>query len=244
MRKTSHLTRPAGILFDLGGTLVGTEFCRDSGFKGLLELIPKPHDVTHEKIRKVSDEIAEAAYESKKETELEVSRSQFDRNLFDRLGVELHLTDEELDRAYLRNCITHTPEPGVFEMLELVNHLQIKTGIVSNSVIGGTALDDHIDKLGLLEKVGFVMSSADYGFRKPHPEIFKTAVAKLGLKPGEVWFAGDFLYCDIEGAKSSGLEAIWYNTEKLSPEDCKPNAIVHDWYEFCELLKNIFPDYR
>jgi putative hydrolase of the HAD superfamily len=54
------------------------------------------------------------------------------------------------------------------------------------------------------------MSSADYGLRKPHPSLFRAAVARLRLSLDEVWVGGDHLTNDVEGARAAGLTGVWY----------------------------------
>lgn len=197
-------------------------------------MIDEPNDVTAGKIRQITDELSEAGNKSKTQADLEITRRQFDRNLFDRLGISIKLSDDELDRAFLRNYIEHIPEPGVFEMLDLLDKLGIKRGIVSNSTIGGRAFGEHIDELGLLERFQFLISSADYGFRKPHPQLFKTALAKLGTRPEETWFMGDTYEVDVKGAERVGMLGLWYNPLFCEADDSRNVMVIRGWKEFAD----------
>ena len=79
----------------------------------------------------------------------------------------------------------------------------------------------------------FVISSADYGIRKPHGVIFLSAVSKLSLKPSEVWYVGDSLERDILGANQCQMPAIWYNRQQQEHGGiARPEAEVRSWEEF------------
>lgn len=211
-------------------------FDREGGLKGLMDLIPDSHNLSIETVRGISDELIEATDSVGNKQFVQFSRSQFDRNLFARLGITVDLSDEELDMKFVENTFNVTVEPDAAEMLVKVKNMGIRTGLVSNSNLGGKCFDHFLEKWGLLGPLDFVMSSADYGFRKPHPQLFNTAIAKLGCKPSETWFVGDTLTDDIVGAKNAGMIPIWYNPG-LKPNDRELSPLeIHSWGEFTELL--------
>jgi putative hydrolase of the HAD superfamily len=241
MRET-NLTRlkyPKGILFDYWGTLVNWKPNRESGINGLLDMIPDRKDVTFKMIKDTADELMTAVNDVKLTSLMEFTRAQFDKNLFDRLGISINVNDDELDFMYLKNYHLSSCEPGVIEMLTAVKQKGIKTGVVSNASAGGFAHSKLLEELGILEYIDFVMTSADYGFRKPHPQLFKTALAKLSTKAEETWFVGDTLTDDISGSTDAGIMPIWYNPkEKPNESDLNPLEI-RGWDEFVKLLKEL-----
>src|SRR5207253_1972933 len=85
------------------------------------------------------------------------------------------------------------PAPGIREALVDLRRRGIPAGVVSNAIYRGETLRRELDRHGLGDAFGFVMTSADYAVRKPHPFLFEAAAAKLGLPVGEVWFAGNSL---------------------------------------------------
>ena len=64
---------------------------------------------------------------------------------------------------------------------------------------GGLGIADHFDQ---------VVYSAEAGFEKPHPGIFESALARLGLEPEEVLHVGDDRRRDVEGAHGVGMYAV------------------------------------
>ena len=65
------------------------------------------------------------------------------------------------------------------------------------------------DDGGLLEFFDHLLFSTDVGVRKPHPQIFQTALEALNVAPHEAVFVGDRFPEDVAGAKSVGMWGIW-----------------------------------
>ena len=58
--------------------------------------------------------------------------------------------------------------------------------------------------------------SSETGKRKPHPAIFETVLARLGVDPGRAVFVGDRRYEDVRGAKEVGMttvQAFWFRAD-------------------------------
>ena len=81
--------------------------------------------------------------------------------------------------------------------------------ILSNSIFSGTNLKIYLDHLGIGKYIEELFSSADIGFRKPSKEIFTYMINRLEIKnPKEVYFIGDSLEKDYNGAKNIGFTPI------------------------------------
>jgi HAD superfamily hydrolase (TIGR01549 family) len=78
-------------------------------------------------------------------------------------------------------------------------------GVISNSV--GT-LEDQLQKLGLRGYFQAVLDSAIVGVEKPHPEIFKLALASAKAAANEAVFVGDTNATDMGGAQLAGLHGV------------------------------------
>lgn len=205
------MKRPTCILYDLWNTLVSSSIDRDSGIDRLLETVDNPNQVDREMVKTCADDLIESIEIIRCGAMIEFSRRQFDRNLFDRLGIICGRSDDVLDLEFIENTLDPMPEPGVKDQLRKFADRGIKIGVVSNSILGGAALETILEKHRLLEHFDFVMSSTDYGFRKPHPQLFITALALAGASTDETWFIGDSLSIDVAGARNAGLVSVWYN---------------------------------
>jgi putative hydrolase of the HAD superfamily len=80
--------------------------------------------------------------------------------------------------------------------------------ILSNHVPELKAL---VAGLGLGDLVASVVSSADTGYEKPHPQAF--AAALDGDDPERTWMIGDNFAADVAGAEAVGLSAVLVRRE-------------------------------
>ena len=104
-------------------------------------------------------------------------------------------------------------------------------GLISNAA-------DAEDARALLKQNGLetwfeqVLISAEVGYRKPHPYIFRLALDFFGITPGQAVMVGDKLGADVLGAKNAGLATIWITrranrADNLSHEDTiLPDAVI------------------
>lgn len=232
------MRRPEGLLFDLGNTLLGeVRFDAAAGQARLLALaIHVPPRVTAAEVQVRARQIDAAMRSRREDSLLEFRATAVTRLLYDRLGVEFGHAEAELELEFWRAAVQMRTEPNVVDALEAARR-DIPMGIVSNSGFSGRVLEDELARHGLEGRFRFVMASADYGFRKPHPLLFETAAARLGRRPEAVWFVGDSLRHDIAGARGVGMTAIWYNPTGYTAEAIHPDAEIRDWAELPALLR-------
>ena len=109
-------------------------------------------------------------------------------------------------------------------------------GVVSNSTSSSRILSWQLAEFGLLPFFEFVMSSADYVVRKPHPAIFLAAARKLEMAPGQIWFVGDSPEHDVAGAASAGMVSVLYRPTPGPQVDPSPDIEVASWRVFYEAV--------
>ena len=233
-----NLTKPRGILFDLGDTVLRQHvFDPKAGRARLFELAENPKGVSIQDIDDLAKAIDKEMRARREEALIEFPVQTFQRLLYEPSGITFTLSPLALELEFWKTANRMSPDPGLDEVLDFLDGHEIPTGIVSNSVFSGQTLLWGLGQHGLADRFGFLMSSADYGYRKPHPMLFKAAVARLGLRPEDVWFVGDSHADDIVGAANAGLGAILYTKRDALPEmEPKPDAIVRSWLEFQGLL--------
>jgi putative hydrolase of the HAD superfamily len=64
----------------------------------------------------------------------------------------------------------------------------------------------HPELTGLLPRL---IISSEVGYRKPHPQFFRTACERMELHPGQVLCVGDDLENDVHGARRAGLSGMY-----------------------------------
>ena len=89
-------------------------------------------------------------------------------------------------------------------ILEYCQKIGYRNYIISNNY---PELPQAVEKLGLAAFFSGYMISADIGFEKPRPEIFREAITMAG-NPETCYMVGDNPVADIRGAKEVGMHTI------------------------------------
>jgi putative hydrolase of the HAD superfamily len=95
--------------------------------------------------------------------------------------------------------------PGVPDALARLRGAGLRLVVVSNS--DGT-VEEGLTALGLRQHVDHVVDSAVFGVEKPHPAIFRHALALAGSAPERTVHVGDLYAVDVVGARRAGLHAV------------------------------------
>jgi HAD superfamily hydrolase (TIGR01549 family) len=163
-----------------------------------------------------------------------VLKSMYEENLIknlDRLDVTAY---EKLAEIYHSFEIEEwKPFPNVPETLKMLSDNEdLKLGVLSNHPNHKT-IENLLKKYNLFAYFDAVVTSAEFGKRKPDPEIFYYTLEKMGLtENAECLVCGDE-YADIVGGDRAGMHTILceriykfpYEKELESPELIKINNI-------------------
>ncbi len=232
--------RPAGVIFDFGNTILHLEsVSMVSGNERMLEFAENAPDLAAEDIQLIADEIDVEIQRIRDESMVEFGCQSFQRLLYENLDISFSISYQEMEREFWNAAIKYSPSEGIFDVLDLLEKHQIKTGILSNSSFTGAVLEEELAKHDLAHRFSFLISSIDYGFRKPHKRLFGLAVRKMNLEPQGIWFVGDKLEYDIRGAIDYGLYPVWYNPENKPGEIDGEYWEVRSWQEFQEKIKEL-----
>ena len=94
------------------------------------------------------------------------------------------------------------------ELLEFARSLRprFKTGVISDAWLETRqAIRDYVNE----DVFDVIVYSAEEGVCKPEPEIYKRALARLGVEPHEATFVDDRAH-NVEGALRLGIHAFQY----------------------------------
>lgn len=158
----------------------------------------------------------------------------------------LGVPDEYIDREQLITAYGWGPAEGtrpfeeVHRVLARLKGHGFELGIITNSFLPMRMRDAELDAHDLTKYFPRCrLSAADAGFLKPHPEVFRRALMKIGVGPKEAVFVGDNLAADILGAKSVGMKAVWRKPATGASGrdfDIKPDATIQTLDELPGLI--------
>ena len=110
------------------------------------------------------------------------------------------------------------PYPEVLEALRRAHERGLMQGVVSD---WGTDLTPMLHAHEITQHLEFVVASAAVGTSKPHPDIFRYALARADLRPAQVVYVGDSYVADVLGARAVDIAPILIDREgKAPPVDC------------------------
>ncbi len=198
------------VFFDVGGTLIHTD--PRTWLPPVLERFGVEAD--WRRLRPA----AEAAYAYYERHHMEATdREQairlwheFDRRLLAGLGVREPERIADWLVAHWRDPGLWPRTPGTPEVLVRLKERGLKLAAVSN---WDALLPEILAAMGLAEYFDAVLASAVEGVQKPDPEIYRRALARVGVNPERVLFVGDRPEPDKEAPERLGMRALLVRPE-------------------------------
>ncbi|MBS11546.1 MAG: hypothetical protein CME19_08085 [Gemmatimonadetes bacterium] len=236
-----QLTIPAAVTFDFGGTILSSvEFDLQAGIQRCLEIAEITNGRSVQDIVEVVNEIDYQIQERREASLFEIPAIVRQRLIYDTLGVRFDHSPEEVELEFWEASMQFSIEAGITTVLDGLAARDIPLAVLSNSGFRGDVLRHELERHALAEYFQIIVSSADYGLRKPHPFIYRATSAQLGVELPRTWHVGNSRYYDVEGAMTAGAAAIYYDTEDHPPQNPKPHATVTSWIEFQKLIEQTF----
>jgi putative hydrolase of the HAD superfamily len=132
-------------------------------------------------------------------------------------------------------------EPDALETLNWIKKQGFRIGLISNA----SDKDDVCTLLRqkqLIDYMEFILISAEFGFRKPHPGIFQKALSFFDTSPENCLMVGDKLTMDVIGAQSVGMKTVWKSnrasqSEHLLLDQIEPDLEIKNLGELKKYLK-------
>jgi putative hydrolase of the HAD superfamily len=116
---------------------------------------------------------------------------------------------EAAAEAYCRGSGEVTPlRVGAREVLNTLRDHGLRLAVISNTLQPARYLDESLARRGLLEYFPVRVYSSEVRVAKPHPAIFRAALAALNVRPERAVYVGDRLVTDVAGAQGVGMKAV------------------------------------
>ncbi|WP_439021343.1 HAD family hydrolase [Bacillus thuringiensis] len=144
------------------------------------------------------------------------------------------LTSEQLLHDYITNFQYHCiPFPNMHELLQQLTKQSIKIGIITNGFTNFQM--SNLRALNLHTYTNTILISEAEGIKKPHPDIFKRALQKLGVKAEECLYVGDHPENDVLGSEQVGILGVWKKDSFWS--DFEHSRMTDDLLEVLSFLE-------
>jgi 2-haloacid dehalogenase len=127
---------------------------------------------------------------------------------------------EPLLQAYL--ILEAYPEVG--DVLRRLRAAGLKLAILSNGE--PAMLAAAVENAGIGDFLDAVLSVEEVGVFKPHPQVYRLAVDRLGVRPDQIAFQSSNAW-DVNGAACFGLRPVWINRFD-APAERLPGDAEHE----------------
>lgn len=205
------MKNPEMILFDYGHTLLYQPgFNTSNGNKAIYPYINRnPRNISLEEYDRTINELF-AQIKAQRGPILEIHEHNFLRLVMEYMDISYSVSMEDAEEIIMNGISKGGMMPHADILLDYLNAKGIRTGVISNNCFSSNALKKLFDRLLPRNKFEFVMASSDYIFKKPHSMMFDIALQKAGLSADKVWYCGDSIEADVQGAKNIGMFPVLY----------------------------------
>jgi len=147
----------------------------------------------------------------------------------------LGITDAALRQRLMNLYLTLDAFPEVPEVLGRLKAVGLKIAILSNGAPAMLSAAVEASKIGSL--LDAVYSVEEAGVYKPHPDVYRLAVDRLGLPPTAIAFSSANAW-DAYAASVFGLRVVWCNRYGQKPERLpgRPDRIITSLAAFPALV--------
>jgi putative hydrolase of the HAD superfamily len=236
-----------GIIFDINGTLININ--TDEGMDEIYRAIS--HFLTYHNIYLHRGEVRDQYYRIMEE---QIKASEEEYPEFDTVGLWKEFLVNSLKRISIPPPETvNAMSRFLAEMYRGISRQRLELypdvkmvldKLKSRYPIAVVSDGQSVWALPELRAVGLdkyfdpVVISGDYGFRKPDPRLFQTALDGIGAEPENVLFVGNDMYRDVFGADNMGMKTVFFlsNQGRQQMQGVAPDYII---YRFGELLKAV-----
>ncbi len=214
--EVDDMKMPKMVLFDYGQTLIAEQkFDGVKGTEAVLQYATRnKYHLSAEQVQAKANEINQelGRFDPKKRHlfQIEIPNTMFTPYLYESQGIEIALSNAEIDTVFWNAAAPGTPTEGIKDFLDYLKNKGIRTGVISNISYNPSVVAERINRLLPDNTFEFIITSSNFLFRKPNKRIFDLALEKAQLRPDEVWYIGDQYECDVKGSLNAGMFPIWY----------------------------------
>lgn len=223
---------PRMILLDAGCTLF--DFASIDTLKGveafMPEILDNPEAFTaeeiDEKINHIHNRFGPARMQG-----YEVPCQSILRSALDSLSLVFKCEIPKIEELYWEHSAAFSPVDGAAELIEGLRARDIRMAVVCNNEFSGKVVSASLDRLFPRNRFEFVITSGDYGMRKPDRMLFEAAMGMSTLEPDQLWYVGDKVNVDVRGALAAGIQPVFFRRYAANKIELPEGVAVADELE-------------
>ena len=170
--------------------------------------------------------------------QIEIPNTMFTPYLYESQGIEIALSNSEIDTVFWDAAAPGTPTEGIEVFWEYLKNKDIRTGVISNISYDPFVAAERINRLLPENTFEFIITSSNFMFRKPNKRIFDLALEKAELQPEDVWYIGNQYECDVKSSLSAGLLPVWYiGAIDLPYTEDRDILTINTWSEMARYME-------
>jgi len=239
------------VVFDMGGTLEDIyydEATRAEATLGLHQLLAArgldPHlPLGDLQARVLSGLKAYTTWREQSEVELSPERVWTEYVFPDDGLPKDRLMDaaEDITFFYETHFHVRTMRPEAPAVLEALRGHGFRLSVISN-IISRRMVQVKLAEYGIAHYFDPVMTSSNFGWRKPSERIFLETACLMGLAPAECAYVGDTVSRDVNGARRAGyglaIQIRSFLTDKAdkASDVARPDAMIRNLMELVDLV--------
>ena len=228
---------PLAVTFDWFGTLAhhqkgvgrGRQFGTYLASKGL-----NAHPWDRRILYKVFEYYGDAYQPKFSDQEKRLFWAEFTRLLFEQAKVRCMPNEIDGHADAIRGIFGSSSFELYAEVTRVLSGLKtqgMRLGLISNWQRG---LNHLCEELNIASYFDAIISSAEVGYEKPDPRIFKEALKQLRVSPEDTVHVGDSIDDDFRGATNAGLRAVLVDRHRLQSQ--LSESPVHDLNELERII--------
>jgi HAD superfamily hydrolase (TIGR01509 family) len=206
-------TQRAGILFDVDGTLVDTNYLHTLAWSRALEDAGEwaPMNAIHRLVGMGGDQL-----------------------LPELLGHESPAAKEARTDRYRELIGDARPFPGASGLVRLAHERGLTTALATSSP--SDELDQLLELLDIDGVLDAKTTADDIESSKPDPEVFLTAMEVASLDPARTLAVGDSIW-DVKAARAAGIGCLAVESGGFSQHELSEAGAVHVYRDVNEILQ-------
>jgi putative hydrolase of the HAD superfamily len=239
------------VLFDMGGTLESVSYDENTRQRGALALqdflcrqdLEGGWTLPELQAAVVSGMEEYQAWREKSEIELPPERV-WPAFIFLGSGLcreRLAAFSEELSYLHATRFQERCLRPEAPAVLEALRSRGFRLAMISN-VLSRSLVPSCLAGYGIAHYFEHVVTSAEFGWRKPNRRIFDEAARLMQLPPASCAYVGDTLSRDVIGARQAGyglaiqIRSFLTDRSDQGIVDVAPDAAIHDLMQVLDLV--------